>query len=560
MTDYTTHTQTLTNGNNATIVSPIDPSGSPKNELLKSFKSGKFRKNAKKKIADLLSIATQIELQTQSMNYYDDTYDYNEAKLITIDEFWAWYEEKYDHLDIYLNGKKDELIQSVTFSDCPYHFSNDIVLTFNDKQKEVKEVQEIEEVDQFVVVATNANVDTENLEEIKIVSIEILWSESNYFKDNEILTLEAYNEKATQEAIEIGYDNGYAKTKIIINQTNGDTLEHRHDITAKYPTLNIDLAYCGLNAIDATLINNIKPKCTHEAVIEALKQGYISPLNSDKKRPEPTPPTDKKTRSVVSFGDYQDRLESKRERLEDRAEKANQQSNAFYESSKSLADMIPFGQPILIGHHSENRSRKHHEKIFNDMGKSVAAGNKADYLANKAANLGCNGIASDDPEAIKKLKIMLESLQNSQEVMKSINKVIRSNHLNDTEKLEYMIQTHKLKEADANQTLKDRGFASYSLSNNNATINNTKERIKDLEALHNQEPLHDEGEVEGLTWELYEEDGRIKFSFNDKPSENLRGTLKSNGFRWSRYSAAWVRKITPCAVIVAKNLSEKFKE
>ena len=46
MTDYTTHTQTLTNGNNATIVSPIDPSGSPKTEQSKS----KSKKRPVKKV------------------------------------------------------------------------------------------------------------------------------------------------------------------------------------------------------------------------------------------------------------------------------------------------------------------------------------------------------------------------------------------------------------------------------------------------------------------------------------------------------------------------------
>ncbi|MFZ3538389.1 DUF3560 domain-containing protein, partial [Vibrio harveyi] len=62
---------------------------------------------------------------------------------------------------------------------------------------------------------------------------------------------------------------------------------------------------------------------TFVQVTEALEQGYISPLNHDQKHPEPTPPTDDtKTRKVSSLGDYQERIESKKERLEARAEKA----------------------------------------------------------------------------------------------------------------------------------------------------------------------------------------------------------------------------------------------
>ncbi|EGU31127.1 hypothetical protein VII00023_14834, partial [Vibrio ichthyoenteri ATCC 700023] len=193
-----------------------------------------------------------------------------------------------------------------------------------------------------------------------------------------------------------------------------------------------------------------KIRVTYADVKNALEQGYISPLNHDQKQPEPTPPSDDVTsRKVVSLGDYQDRLESKRERLEARAEKANAESNRYYTASKSRASMIPFGQPILVGHHSEKRARRDADRIFNDMGKSVAAARKAERLEERAANVGRNGIASDDPEAIQKLKEKLAGLERSQETMKAINKVIRSKHMTDADKIEYMTQTHNLTEEKA---------------------------------------------------------------------------------------------------------------
>ena len=130
---------------------------------------------------------------------------------------------------------------------------------------------------------------------------------------------------------------------------------------------------------------------------------------------------------------------------------------------------------------------------------------------------------------------------------------------NDADKIEYMIQSHHCTESDAKTFLNNGGFPSYSLSNNNATIAKTKERIAELKALHNQEPLSDSGEIEGLSWSLYEEDGRIKFSFDGKPSEAVRNVLKSNGFKWSRYSMAWVRKITANAVFSTKRMIPDLK-
>ncbi|MGR5333757.1 DUF3560 domain-containing protein, partial [Photobacterium damselae] len=107
-----------------------------------------------------------------------------------------------------------------------------------------------------------------------------------------------------------------------------------------------------------------KIRFTYQQVKQALKDGYLSPLNSTEK--QPTPPEDNQgSRKVVSLGDYQDRVDAKRERLEHRAEKASQDSDRYYQSSKNLAKHVPFGQPILVGHHSEAKARRHADKIYN---------------------------------------------------------------------------------------------------------------------------------------------------------------------------------------------------
>lgn len=80
-----------------------------------------------------------------------------------------------------------------------------------------------------------------------------------------------------------------------------------------------------------------------------------------------------------------EKASNRSERFTDRAEKASAESMTRYKNAKQLGDMIPMGQPILIGHHSERGHRRHIEKIDNNMRKSIEADNKAEYYTDRAA-------------------------------------------------------------------------------------------------------------------------------------------------------------------------------
>ncbi|WP_341509445.1 DUF3560 domain-containing protein [Photobacterium damselae subsp. damselae] len=523
-----------------------------KNDILKSLKVNNLRKNSKIKIQQLLDASTKIILQTQTMGM-DDCFRHNEPQNMPKADFWSWYNDNYADMTIRIERTND-VVSRVIISDCKYHFSNDVILTFDPADIEVIESGEdieLKTLDDYL----------ENKEgEREVSSINVIWSESYEFTDNETLTLDEYNEKSRVEAINTGRGKGYTKTKVNIVFSDGTSEIFRHDIDADYPT--IDIYYLAVSRIQL-ISKPLKIRLTYPQVVQALEDGYVSPLNSTEKRP--TPPEDDSSRRVVSLGDFKARTEAKRERLLERAEKASAESDRYYKESKERASHIPFGQPILVGHHSEARARRDAERIYNDMGKSVMASKKAAHLESRAHSVGTNGIASDDPEAITKLKEKLASLVRAQEMMKAANKVIKSAHMSEDDKIEYMITSLGMKKETAIKTLEpdylgQRGFPSYSLSNNNATIRKTRERIEELEALHNQAPFNERGELEGLEWDLYEDDGRIKFSFSAKPSEEVRNILKSNGFKWSRTSNAWVRKITSSAVYATKTILKQFDE
>lgn len=83
--------------------------------------------------------------------------------------------------------------------------------------------------------------------------------------------------------------------------------------------------------------------------------------------------------------DRAERLEARADRLDDRADRLAAVSAAAYEGVRRIADMIPLGQPILVGHHSEKRHRRDVDRIERGMHKTVETGREADETRRRAA-------------------------------------------------------------------------------------------------------------------------------------------------------------------------------
>lgn len=90
------------------------------------------------------------------------------------------------------------------------------------------------------------------------------------------------------------------------------------------------------------------------------------------------------------------------ERLQERADKAASASNAKFEAVRKIADAIPFGQPILVGHHSERHARRDAERIHTGMGAAVELNRKAEHLASAAASSERHHAHLADPGTIKR--------------------------------------------------------------------------------------------------------------------------------------------------------------
>lgn len=221
--------------------------------------------------------------------------------------------------------------------------------------------------------------------------------------------------------------------------------------------------------------------------------------------------------------DYLERQEYKKEMYQERAEQADKRSQSHYEKHRNIASVIPMGQPILVGHHSEKRHRNDLKRIDNEMRKSIQESEKADYYRNKVDNIdNSKVISSDDPQAIEKLQARIEELEKAKEEVKA------------------------------------RPHEWYELPYLNADIRRLKDRIKEIQEL-------EELQFEDITFTggkviLNRDINRLQLLFDDKPDEETRTLLKRHGFKWSRYEQAWQRLYNRNGIYAVRYVVEKINE
>ena len=80
-----------------------------------------------------------------------------------------------------------------------------------------------------------------------------------------------------------------------------------------------------------------------------------------------------------------DRAEQRADRFEDYSDNRAADAERARGYVSSIADNIPFGQPILVGHHSERHARKDAQRIENGMRKAVQMWETSKYWTDRAA-------------------------------------------------------------------------------------------------------------------------------------------------------------------------------
>jgi hypothetical protein len=184
---------------------------------------------------------------------------------------------------------------------------------------------------------------------------------------------------------------------------------------------------------------------------------------------------------------YRDRREARAERLEEWAVKRAAKAEASEASARQLADQIPFGQPILVGHHSEGHARRDVDRIYNRTAKAYEHSTKADEMARKAANIRAaadRSIYSDDEDAIERLEARISELEAERDSIKAYNASCRKGTpdpslLSDKGRADL----ESIAKHAPYQLKKNGAMPAYATSNLNGNITRNRQRLDKLKGV-----------------------------------------------------------------------------
>lgn len=251
---------------------------------------------------------------------------------------------------------------------------------------------------------------------------------------------------------------------------------------------------------------------------------------------------------------WEEKLEAKRARLRSRAKRARAESRGVSARATAIADAIPLGQPILVGHHSEKRARRDAAKIRAGFEKAAALEDKAAGLERAADSVGTAGISSDDPGALEKLARKAEELEKLRKLEVRTNARIRQEAAKVRAKTgrdpghdEHVQIVHAVTTGDAVVFL-DRLLAAANAfpwlpqigDGTQVELRRTRERIAELEE-RRSEPAREPRAFAGGVVEDDAEGNRVRIVFDAKPGKPTIAVLRSRGFVWSPSRGAWQR-------------------
>jgi len=239
-------------------------------------------------------------------------------------------------------------------------------------------------------------------------------------------------------------------------------------------------------------------------------------------------------------------LERKLEKRQEWSVKAQTAASRAFDMAHKIGDMIPPGQPILVGHHSEKRHRRDLGRIDSNMRKGIERLDMAATHVSKAGNIEAaldSSIFSDDDNAIQALKERIAEHEASRERMKTVNKLYRKSDAAGLAALGLDLETLKTKLAAAGPYWGSAPHLPYEMSNLGGRISTDRKR---LEYLRQQKELTDKAEASpnGITLEQCQM-GYVRVTFAEKPDRSVLTALRESGFHWGGGSWAGKADVLP---------------
>lgn len=255
---------------------------------------------------------------------------------------------------------------------------------------------------------------------------------------------------------------------------------------------------------------------------------------------------------------FEQQRQSRIARMESRADRARGMAARIEQSARKRAEIIPFGQPILIGHHSETRDRNYRGRITRDFDRAARLRAYADECDRRAAAAERNtAVFSDDPNAPAKLREKLAEREERQRQMKKINAAWRKAG-------KAGLLTCGLTDAQADSMVagierayswEKQPYPAYMMTNNNAEIRRIKQRLIEADAKALQADREDESQTrEGVTITRAYAHNRLRLRFPGRPAPELIHALRAHGFRWAPSEGCWQRHMSHAADYAAERV------
>ena len=243
-----------------------------------------------------------------------------------------------------------------------------------------------------------------------------------------------------------------------------------------------------------------------------------------------------------------ERMERRAELRREWAEKRVAKADAAFKAAKAVGDMIPFGQPILVGHHSEKRARADAKRIENGMRAGIESERMAARHDRAAATLESRlkrNIFSDDADAAENLEKRIADRERIVERMKFVNKAhAKFAKTGAMPEGVSEAEAEKIRNYKPTYSWEPHPYPPYALSNLRQQIAADRKRL----ALVEQMAKRSEAAEAAAGGVLIEGDAFVRVTFAEKPAREILNDLKANGFRWSVGSWIGYREKLPATV------------
>jgi len=184
-------------------------------------------------------------------------------------------------------------------------------------------------------------------------------------------------------------------------------------------------------------------------------------------------------------------MENRVERRKQWAESRQAKARASFAGAEEAVEGIPYGQPILIGHHSEGRHRAALRRQDSRMRAGCESLDMAKHHASKAEGIQTQldrSIYSDDTNATEALRARIAEREaehgrlraynaSCKKAVKEGRKLGNSDLLDESQKADIL----NLARVCPYQMRPGGGFPGYALSNLRANINRDKNRLESIE-------------------------------------------------------------------------------